>query len=837
MPRTRAALPVDDDVLLDWWRIAHLPDTRDRLVEEVPVPGDIASRCRYEAIAAGVPSHFASDAFAITSEAWHRQLDAQRRGDAALKANDRDVAEDAFDSLLASHTPRLHPAPLIDGLIGLGDAARQADDTPTAIERYGEAIAAARRAGYAFASVRARIPLGYLHLHRGSARVARDEFDLAASDARAHDWRLDRANALVGSGEASQRLREAMPALRSLLDALDIFVALKSDHGVANATMNLGDVCRREIWTEDAAGWYRQAIAAATRSRVEIALSNAHDGLGEVLLELGDLAGAREHHQAALNTAGHEYVRGRAHALGGLARCAVAEQDWEVAAAYFREAKDHYEAIHDFTSAAAAHSGLAKCARELGEVDGEIAHHLAAVASIETMRGVQQRQTHQGEYFDRFAPYYSSALRAAVRAEDAAAFVTVFESISGRLLAGMLSEVAADTFNAQFLGQLALTADRRKKRFAAGSHSADLRDQTRRLGNLALRFALPGMASSAFDDVVARLHTPFDVSAATDLWNDAEAHESPLLLATLLRDKGQFAWLVRTTDGHLEFGLSDLPDETLDLIATLHRDGLAPDAVPEDVAALAPLLPPELMSLFAPGERISIVPADRLWAVPWGAIPLPSGEFLVECHPFSVYPSLTVLARSPGRRRAREGKEVAIWRSPAVRDHRVVAFEDSSSVTQRVMPSAVAASAAILDHDADTVVIVAHGRPGGGLLHVIDLDDEIAVTPADLLKADPPHTLALISCWGVHAPGRVSGDPLTVATLALARGTRAILATTSELLDDAASSDFVNMVLHGMIDDDAPTALHRAAKRWLDRTDLRGGYLSRWAPLVAVGCW
>ncbi|MFL6043971.1 MAG: hypothetical protein ACJ72M_02520, partial [Propionibacteriaceae bacterium] len=41
----------------------------------------------------------------------------------------------------------------------------------------------------------------------------------------------------------------------------------------------------------------------------------------------------------------------------------------------------------------------------------------------------------------------------------------------------------------------------------------------------------------------------------------------------------------------------------------------------------------------------------------------------------------------------------------------------------------------------------------------------------------PPKSLALLTCWGASVPGRSSGDPLTLATIALVRGSRQILVT------------------------------------------------------------
>ncbi|MFI6999333.1 hypothetical protein [Nocardia sp. NPDC050175] len=137
----------------------------------------------------------------------------------------------------------------------------------------------------------------------------------------------------------------------------------------------------------------------------------------------------------------------------------------------------------------------------------------------------------------------------------------------------------------------------------------------------------------------------------------------------------------------------------------------------------------------------------------------------------------------------------------------------------------------------DLAVVVAHGRPVRELVHYLELDEHTALTPADMLRAAPPPALILISCWGAHAPARGSGDPMTIATLALTRGVRSVAATTSEMLDDPASAAFVNQFLSAATAHPIPQALHIATRRWTARPDLRGGFLSRWAPLAALCSW
>jgi hypothetical protein len=61
--------------------------------------------------------------------------------------------------------------------------------------------------------------------------------------------------------------------------------------------------------------------------------------------------------------------------------------------------------------------------------------------------------------------------------------------------------------------------------------------------------------------------------------------------------------------------------------------------------------------------------------------------------------------------------------------------------------------------------------------HYLELGSDVILTPAEMFASTPPKSLALLACWGARVPGQSSGDPLTLATIALARGSRQILVT------------------------------------------------------------
>lgn len=794
----------------------------------MPVPGRLSLRCRYEALSEGNTVGRPASEFDITEHLWRDQITLFDAGDTALRHNDNDSAVAAFEQLIQSQSEVHHPIAEIDGRIGLADAHRQAERVDESVDLYATALADARNCGYGYGQVRAGIPLGYLHLRSGSATRAAQEFETASRIARDNDWRLDIANALTGLGEAFQRLRNVTGSMKALLAALTIFEALSSEEGVVNATVQLGELCRRNRWLAEAEGWYGQAIDVARTRPMAIALTNALDGLAEVQLAQGDRLSAIQNHVEAYRVAGPSNPRGRAHAVNGLARCAVNARRYEKAIELFGHGLQLYMSIDDLTAAATSESGIAHCYEALGDLDAAVQHRVSAVTLVEAMRAAQSQHTHQAEYFDRFGTAHEMAVRSALRAGDPAAFVAVFESMAGRRLAGLMTSAPE---NATAAEQLVASISK------ANAQAGQRRSRTRTLDDLALGEPRSDRANRSFDDTVSGLYSAFDPSETENLWARTDTGDAHLLLIVALRDPDELAWLLRPAQGPLHIGLQDLPTATREVIDSLHTDGLPLNAGPEFVTPLGELMPAAVRDEIAPGEPIVIVPVGRLWAVPWTAIPLPDATYLGERNPVSVSPSLTSVAHTSGGARQPAGKRIAYWESPIVEHHRVVAYLGRDDLSVEAVSDAAACRIAILDARTDLVVVVAHGRPVRALVHYLELDEQTALTPADMLDAAPPPTLVLISCWGAHAPGRVSGDPMTIATLALARGVRTVAATTSEMLDDPSSSAFVNQFLSAATVHPLPEALHIATRRWLARPANRDGLLSRWSPLITLGSW
>jgi len=814
-------------LLHDAWIAGPKSDHARSLAARVPVPGTVGLRGRFQFLTDEKVPALPGTQFQVSWDTWQRQIALTDAADTALIANDEPAALRALTELSATHEDGLHPLPQVDALIALGDAARQADRFEEAAAHYEQAMDLAVTAHYRFGLVRALVSVGYLTLLSGAARQAAGTFKRAAAVARELDERVYLAAALTGLGDALARLHEDADAERALAEALDLSTNLKADIGVVNAAQQLGDLYRSRKRLDDAKAAFTRALAAARRSGTVIGEVNACDGLAEVLLGLNDLGAARQHYFQAYDLSmAHGYRRGEAWALFGLGRCAFALDLMEEAYQLFESALEVDRELGDLSSSATALDGMARAAAAQGDVAAETRARVGAVLAIEAMRSSQDRHQYQQEYRERFAMVYSAAIRAAVRNEDPAAFITVFENLAGRRLAGLLEKLPDKT--PLDGGDLAVNGD-----LAANMAGAERR--ARLVERLSQRGGTPETTERVLADVAAALYRSFSPDGAVPLLSRAAGHCDVLLALLVPGADNQIAWL-RAGPGRLpRSGVRDIAGATAALVTALARDGLPPLALPDEVSPLAELLPREAFEGLADGAPLLIVPLGSLWALPWPAIPV-DGKFLGERCPLAVAPSLT-LADHVGRSgQAGRPRAVGQWRSPEIRYHELAAFADDTRVTLDRFASAGAALTAVTAGEThDLVVIAGHGRPVPGIVHYLELAPGVLLTPAALLDARTPDQLVLAACWGAHAPGAADSDPLTLATIALTRGSRAVLATTSELADDPAASRFLNGVLYRLPEAAMPAALHEMTRRFLANPRHRAGYLSRWAPLITVG--
>ena len=809
------------------------------LADRVPVPGGLGLRGRFHLLTDPAAAMLRAEQFRVPRATWVAQVALTGAADAALVANDETAAMDALTALRATHQEGFHPLPLVDALVGLGDAARQADRFDDAAASYEAAMEQAAAGHYRFGLVRALTGAGYLTLLSGAAAQAAATFERAADIAREIDERVYLAAALTGLGDALVRLREDDRAGRTLGEALRLSELLQADIGIMNAAQQLGDLHRSRTRFPQARSALLRALEAAERTGTLIGQVNAHDGLGEVSLRLRDLGTARKHYARAYElSAGHGYRRGEAWSLYGLGRCAYAMDLPAEARLLFEGALEANQEMGDLPSSATALDGMARAAAALGDAKAETSARVDAVLAIEAMRASQDRHQYQQEYRDRFAMIYSAALRAAVRNEDPAAFTTVFENLAGRRLAGLLDAIpaAAAVEDAQLASGALATAGNLPldgSDLSASTSSAERR--ARSIERLERRGGLPGRVEQAIADIAAALYRSFSPAEAIPLLDRAARHSHVLLAARVPGAEGQVAWLRAGPGQPARSGIHEISGTAQALLASLARDGLPPAARPADVEGLAGLLPPEAFQGLAADDRLQVVPLGDLWAIPWPAIPLGT-KFLGEQFALAVTPSLTladhVRRGGPPPRPGRVGQ----WRSQQINHHELVAFADDPRVSLVNFTRPEAALAAVTTPGRfDLVVIAGHGRPAPGIVHFLELSPQVTLTPAALLHARTPGQLVLAACWGAHAPDAADSDPLTLATIALARGSRAVLATTSELADDPAASRFLNGVLYRLPSAPMPEALLAMTRRFLAEPRRRDGYLSRWAPLVTIG--
>ena len=612
-------------LLYEAWVRGPDGDLAKSLASRVPVPGTLGLRGRFQFLTDPQVPALPGEQFQVSWETWQHQVQLTETADAALIANDRATAENALTALRTTHEDGLHLLPEVDALVGLGDAARQADRFEDAAASYEAAMEFAAAGHYRFGLARTLVSVGYLTLLSGSARQAADTFQRAAGLARELDERVYLAAALTGVGDALARLHEDSDAERALAEALQMCEFLRADVGIVNAAQQLGDLYRSRNRLDEAKAVLTRALEAARRSGTLIGEVNACDGLGEVSLRLDDLDSSRQFYLRAYElSVEHGYRRGEAWALYGLGRCGYALDLPQEAHQLFEGALEANQELGDLPSSATALDGMARAAAAMGDVAAETQARVDAVLAIEEMRSSQDRHQYQQEYRERFAVVYSAAIRAAVRSDDPAAFITVFENLAGRRLAGLLEKIPATPAveNGQMAWHVLATASNHPlddADLAASTASAERR--ARLIGRLALRGGMPETVERAIADIAAALYRSFSPDGAGPLLGRAAAHADVLLVTLVPGADDQIAWLRVGPDRQTRSGVQEIAATAQQLITLLARDGLPPLARPGAVSGLTGLLPGEAFEGLADDAPLLIVPLGSLWALPWPACP------------------------------------------------------------------------------------------------------------------------------------------------------------------------------------------------------------------------
>ncbi|MFT4217268.1 MAG: hypothetical protein QM619_08825 [Micropruina sp.] len=793
-------------------------------------PGPIALRARWHYLRGLGDEPRLGSLHCIDDEQWQREIDLESEGDLALVRQATDIARERFERLrqIASH-----PLGQVQALIGLADAARQDDDMAAAEGLYREAGSLAAEIGFEFGVLRARLPLAHLVRRSGSA----EEMLAIASECEALARRLSDqvyvANALVARGEALDLLARRDEAVKVLVAAMREFAEIGTDVGIASAGLRLLDVHRRR---EDADAILRLAPRVMRAIEATQQLQEAvdvYDVLAYAYVKRREYADAVDACRKGIALAEPRYPRAAAHLrmTEGLA-LRKSRQPLE-AAAVLVKAYDYFgNRAGDEVTAAHCLGHLADCAEDFDSGEA-VELRLRAMDAVEQTRSRQSRPRWQQEYRERFDTVYRGALLTMIRAGDASAFAAVFESLWGRRLPGVTEGVRLDpTADPLLIAQLLARQDQAQRAGITsdphGSHQLP-RDPDPSARNA----DLPALYADATDPALAASYRPLTREQGLALLDGISPDIALLLIAEVPGRRGRVGWLARAPHSEPVLGQHELTTDELTLIDAF-SERWPTDAAADAAAPLSRLLPPEIADLPA-GTPLQLVPLERLWSLPWSALPV-SGGYLGAAVDLLLSPSLT-LARTSGRPLgpARSpGTATLGCIGPGVLHHDLHGL-GKESVGARTTEAATLAHAALLDGDTETVVVVAHGRPAPGLGHYLEMAPDRLLTPAELLAGTPPTSVALVACWGAQVPGPTTGEPLTLATITLARGSRQVLSTVNELGDSASAAGLVNSVIARGAVDPWPKALRWALHRRLD--DLPDEPLVNWAALVAIGGW
>ena len=820
---------VSTGLLSDWRRVANERSTPWIQATTIE-PGPIALRARWHYLRSLRDQPRLSAQHLITDEQWQLEIDLEGEGDLALVRQATELAGERFRRLFEVAS---HPLARVQALIGLGDVARQDDDMAGAEVRYRDAAALASEIGFEFGMLRARLPLAYLVRRSGSA----EQMLAIASDCEALARRLGDgvyvANALVARGEALDLLNRRDEAVRILCAAMEKFAEAGTEVGVASAGLRLLDVHRRR---EDGNAILQLAPRVMRAIEVTQQLQEAvdvYDVLAYAYLERQAYSEAVDACRTGVALAEKRYPRAAAHLrmTEGLALRRLGQPI--EAADVLIQAYDYFaDRAGDEATAAHCLGHLADCAEDLD--NGEAVElRLRAMDAVEQMRSRQHKPRWQQEYRERFDAVYRGALLTMIRAADPSAFAAVFESLWGRRLPGVTEGVHLDPAGDPILIAQLLA---RHDQVRLGGLASDM-DRTERLrrviGRTALGGALPDMYADATDPAIAASYRPLTREEGLALLQGISPEAALLLIAEVPGRPGRICWLARPPRSEPILGQLELTEEELRLI-DIFAGSWPIDALPAAAAGLRRLLPPEIRDLPA-GQALQLVPLERLWSLPWAALPANDG-YLGARLDLLLSPSLT-LARAgeqplgPGRP---AGVPTLCCIGPGVQHHDLYALGQEAAAA-RTDEAAHGVHAALLSGGSQTVVVVAHGRPTSGLGHYLELAPNLLLTPTELLVSTPPASIALISCWGARVPGPTTGEPLTLATIALARGSRQILSTVSEVGDVAPAAALVNSVIARAAMDPWPRALRWALNRRV--RDLPDEPLVNWAALVAIGGW
>jgi hypothetical protein len=251
------------------------------------------------------------------------------------------------------------------------------------------------------------------------------------------------------------------------------------------------------------------------------------------------------------------------------------------------------------------------------------------------------------------------------------------------------------------------------------------------------------------------------------------------------------------------------------------------------------LMPPELIAAIRGDNvtRVAIVPAGRLWTVPFGALdPLGDGSYLLEHSIISLLPSVGLFGAPRWTETSwpRPAPGFAYFADDVAGVDRERAALQSGRLQEAFTVDLLADSDALLTSLCSSNrlgVIGAHGDDSPGLLHSIASKPD-RLTALDVLGRWAPETLVLGSCWSGAVGFRRGWEPLGLPVAALLKGAKNVVVGIGEI-PASSSGGLLAATYQGLADGiGAPEALRNAQLQFLSENPAKTPW--HWAGLTVL---
>ncbi|UPW11984.1 hypothetical protein M1C59_25855 (plasmid) [Gordonia terrae] len=760
---------------------AALPasEAADRL-RQFAIPGDPATRSRwFFLLDTERPPLHRGQILLTDLDSWVEDIELENRADSLQTGLNDSPA--LWQSLRSRERQPVYQIITVNALLGLADHYRRAEQRAQSYPLLDEAVRMAESFNYRYGVMRTHLIRGHLELIEGHTHDASVSFRASLSLAGSLGDPLFQGNSSLGLAHVALAKGNRKLAAAHARRALRRFTRVGSAIGIANAHSVLGTTQGEEVDSRDTDSESSTTMTDVV-GRVERLLATGDRHAAE-----GRVPDASEAYVQAKTIAEGNYPRGEANSWAALGR--ILESSPEPGAADLAE-KAHYEALKLFTQIddrvglAYTHVALSSIAMGRGATTVAMDHDEAAIVTIENLLNTDPRAASQDALSERFSTVYLHAVRNALAADRPDSLLMALENLAGRRLSGVSAVPASglDTWLTSGLAAISAEAASGRRPSGIGTTGDRQKEVMRRLGRIGLRMAIPDIARRTLEDAITGVHRPITRARLAELVSRLPESAQVLVVATSPGAPDDIVWWHRSSHGEARIGTSSLGAATSDFVDRLVREGIPPGMHRADMESLATLIPDFAREDITGKAPLILIPLGRLSSVPWPAVPV-GDRFLAELTPFVRCPTLSLYVAADSRPKRVHPRipSISIWRNPTVRFARFGQVEHDSRRQATLLNRADEVRAVLNQPDADVVAVACHGRTTPGIGHYLDLGGQVYLTPGDCATANPPDTVALVSCWGAASPHLSGRDPLSIPNILLARGSRAVLATTSEL--------------------------------------------------------